>query len=62
MVMYRCGYIVIYSTIIIIIGIFRYIIILVYEVPTSIFPTINIFRLFRSKKRTRKGNQKCLKN
>ena len=28
----------------------------------SIFPTVNIFRLFRSKKRTGRGNQKCLKN
>ena len=28
----------------------------------SIFPTVNIFRLFRSKKRTDRGNQKCLKN
>ena len=25
----------------------------------SIFPTVNIFRLFRSKKRTGRGNQKC---
>ena len=28
----------------------------------SIFPTVNIFRLFRSNKRTGRGNQKCLKN
>ena len=28
----------------------------------SNFPTVNIFRLFRSKKRTNRGNQKCLKN
>ena len=35
--MYRCGYIVIYSTIIII-GMFRYIIIIIYEVPTMIEP------------------------
>ena len=28
----------------------------------SILPTVNIFRLFRSKKRTDRGNQKCLKN
>ena len=28
----------------------------------SIFPTVNIFKLFRSKKRTHRGNQKCLKN
>ena len=28
----------------------------------SIFPTVNIFRLFRSKKRTGRGNQRCLKN
>ena len=28
----------------------------------SIFPTVNIFRLFTSKKRTDRGNQKCLKN
>ena len=28
----------------------------------SIFPTVNIFRLFRSKKRTGRGNKKCLKN
>ena len=27
----------------------------------SIFPTVNIFRLFRSKKRTGRGNQKCLR-
>ena len=27
-----------------------------------IFPTVSIFRLFRSKKRTGRGNQKCLKN
>ena len=33
MVIYRCGYIVMYSTIIII-GKFRYIIIIIYEVPT----------------------------
>ena len=32
MVIYRCGYIVMYSTIII--GQFRYIIIIIYEVPT----------------------------
>ena len=32
MVIYRCGYIVMYSTIII--GKFRYIIIIIYEVPT----------------------------
>ena len=32
--MYRCGYIVIYGTIIII-GIFRYIIIIIYEVSTK---------------------------
>ena len=28
----------------------------------ALFPTVNIFRLFRSKKRTGRGNQKCLKN
>ena len=28
----------------------------------SIFPTVNIFSLFRSKKRTGGGNQKSLKN
>ena len=28
----------------------------------SIFPTVNIFRLFRTKRRTDRGNQKCLKN
>ena len=28
----------------------------------GIFPTVNIFRLFRSKKRAGRGNQKCLKN
>ena len=28
----------------------------------SIFPTVDIFALFRSKKRTGRGNQKCLKN
>ena len=28
----------------------------------TIFPTVNIFRLFRSNKRTGRGNQKCLKN
>ena len=33
MVMYRCGYIDIYSAIII--GMFRYIIIIIYEVPTK---------------------------
>ena len=27
----------------------------------SVFPTVNIFRLFRSKKLTGRGNQKCLK-
>ena len=26
----------------------------------STFPTVNIFRLFRSRKRTGRGNQKCL--
>ena len=36
MVMYRCACIVIYSTIII--GMFRYIIIIIYEVPTQILP------------------------
>ena len=34
-VMYRCGYIVIYSEIII--GMFRYIIIIIYDVPTIVF-------------------------
>ena len=28
----------------------------------ALFPTVNIFRLFRSRKRTGRGNQKCLKN
>ena len=28
----------------------------------SIFPAVNVFRLFRDKKRTGRGNQKCLKN
>ena len=28
----------------------------------SIFPTVNIFRLLRSKKRTGRGNEKCLTN
>ena len=28
----------------------------------AVFPTVNIFRLFRSKKGTGRGNQKCLKN
>ena len=28
----------------------------------ALFPTVNIFRLFRSKKRTGRGNQKYLKN
>ena len=28
----------------------------------ELFPTVNIFRLFKSKKRTGRGNQKCLKN
>ena len=28
----------------------------------ALFPTVNIFRLFRSKKWTGRGNQKCLKN
>ena len=28
----------------------------------ALFPTVNIFRLFRSRKRTDRGNQKCLKN
>ena len=38
MVMYRCGYIDIYGTIII--DMFRYIIIIIYEVPT----TLSIYR------------------
>ena len=28
----------------------------------ALYPTVNIFRLFRSKKRTGRGNKKCLKN
>ena len=32
------------------------------RIIAGIFPTVNIFRLFTSKKRTRIGNQKCLKN
>ena len=42
MVFYRCGYIDIYSTIII--GMFRYIIIIIYEVPTLLLLKLWLYR------------------
>ena len=43
MVLYRCGYIVMYSAIII--GKFRYIIIIIYEVPTVFGDSVSKIRL-----------------
>ena len=44
MVIYRCGYIVMYSTLII--GKFRYIIIIIYEVPTFGGRTFRVWLVF----------------